>query len=86
MNGHEAAVKLLLEKVDVDTKKNYGWRPLSWVAGEGHETFVRLLLKRGKVDEDSKDEEYGRRPLSWAAGERSRGSRTLTSISNIRLH
>ncbi|KAF8421775.1 ankyrin repeat-containing domain protein, partial [Tirmania nivea] len=38
-NGHEAVVRLLLERndVDVNAKDNNGWSPLSWAAGHGHE-------------------------------------------------
>jgi hypothetical protein len=67
--GHEAVVKLLLEKdVDVDSKdKAYGQTPLSWAAGNGHEAVVKLLLEKD-IDVDSKDK-YGRTPLSWATRE-----------------
>ena len=43
--GHEAVVRLLLEKaVDVDSKdKDYGRTPLSWAAEDGHEAVVQLL-------------------------------------------
>jgi hypothetical protein len=64
--GHEAIVKLLLEKgADIDSKDNNNQTPLSWAAAEGHEAVVKLLLKKG-ADADSKTN--GRRtPLSRAA-------------------
>ncbi|MCJ1247609.1 hypothetical protein MMC30_004824 [Trapelia coarctata] len=69
--GHEAVVRLLLERKDVaaDSKdNNYGRTPLSYAAGNGHEAVVRLLLERKDVAADSKDNNYGRTPLSYAAG------------------
>ena len=65
-NGHEAVVKLLLEKaIDVDSKDNSNQTPLLWAARNGHEAVVRLLLEKA-ADVDS-DARYGRTPLSWAA-------------------
>jgi ankyrin repeat protein len=51
MNGHEAVVKLLLAtgNVDLDSKSNSGWTPLSWAAARGHEAMVKLL-EIGKID------------------------------------
>ncbi|RYP26030.1 hypothetical protein DL768_011840 [Monosporascus sp. mg162] len=67
--GHEAVVKLLIERGDVktDLKDNYGRTPLSWAAEGGHETVVKLLVERDDVKADSKDKN-GQTPLSWAAG------------------
>ena len=46
--GHEAVVKLLLEKgAELETKDNDGWTPLSWAAEKGHEAVVKLLLEKG---------------------------------------
>jgi ankyrin repeat domain-containing protein 50 len=47
--GHEAVVKLLLEKgAELETKdKDYGQTPLSWAAEKGHEAVVKLLLEKG---------------------------------------
>jgi len=66
--GHEAIVKLLLERDDVaaDSKDGYGRTPLWWAAGEGHEEVVKLLLERYNVAADSKDNN-SRAPLWWAA-------------------
>jgi ankyrin repeat protein len=46
--GHEAVVKLLLEKgADLETKGNmYSRTPLSLAAQYGHEAVVKLLLRR----------------------------------------
>ena len=47
-NGHEAVVKLLLEKgAELEAKDEYGRTPLSWAAGNGHEAVVKLLLEKG---------------------------------------
>ncbi|KFY05234.1 hypothetical protein O988_00146, partial [Pseudogymnoascus sp. VKM F-3808] len=62
-SGHEAVVKLLVERDDVvaDTKDNQGWTPLSMAAENGHEA-----VDRDDVVADSKDE-YNRTPLLMAA-------------------
>ncbi|KFA71741.1 hypothetical protein S40288_09985 [Stachybotrys chartarum IBT 40288] len=48
----------------VEEKRKDGRTPLSWVAGEGREAFVRLLLDRG-ANIKSKDRD-SRTPLRWA--------------------
>jgi ankyrin repeat protein len=44
--GHEAVVRLLLEKgAESDWKDNInGWTPLSWATARGHKAVVRLLM------------------------------------------
>jgi ankyrin repeat protein len=43
-NGHEAAVKLLLDKnADIESKSNNGRAPLSWAAGKSHDAVVKLI-------------------------------------------
>ena len=65
--GHEAAVRLLIDKsVSVEAKDNSGRTPLSWAAGKGHEAVVRLLINEGAGIE--LEDNSGRTPLSWAAG------------------
>ncbi|KAI1205011.1 uncharacterized protein F4807DRAFT_444749 [Annulohypoxylon truncatum] len=65
-NGHEAVVKLLLEKgADIEFKDCLGQTPLSWAAEKGREAVVKLLLEKG-ADIESKDNS-GKTPLSWAA-------------------
>ncbi|KAK3362198.1 heterokaryon incompatibility protein-domain-containing protein [Lasiosphaeria ovina] len=65
--GHEAVVRLLLEKgASIDLKDEHcGWTPLSWAAAGGHEAVVRLLLEKG-VSVDLRDMD-GQTPLSLAA-------------------
>jgi ankyrin repeat protein len=64
--GHEAVVKLLLEKgANVDTADEKSQTPLSYAAAHGHEGIVKLLLATEKVDVDSKDKD-SRTPLSRA--------------------
>jgi hypothetical protein len=67
-NGHEAVVKLLVERDDVeaDSKDKDGGTPLSFAAENGHEAVVRLLVERDDVEADLKDKD-GRTPLSYAA-------------------
>ena len=67
-NGHEGAVKLLLELEDVDPDRpdNQGSTPLSWAAYHGHEGVAQLLLGQKDVDPDMPDEQDST-PLSWAA-------------------
>ena len=66
--GHEAVVKLLLARNDVeaDSRDENGRSPLSWAAMEGHEAVVKLLLARNDVEADPQDN-TGRSPLSYAA-------------------
>jgi Ankyrin repeats (3 copies) len=57
--GHEAVVKLLVERDDVaaDSRDNYFVRtPLSWAAKRGHEAVVKLLVERDDVAADSRDD------------------------------
>ncbi|KAL8901819.1 MAG: hypothetical protein Q9207_005011 [Kuettlingeria erythrocarpa] len=53
--GHEAVVKLLLARddVEVDWEDKQGQTPLSWAAQDGHEAVVKLLLARDDVEVDS---------------------------------
>jgi hypothetical protein len=48
-------------------KSQYGLTPLSWAAGNGYDTVVKLLLVEDSLDPDLKDSQYGQTPLSWAA-------------------
>jgi hypothetical protein len=48
-------------------KGQYGLTPLSWVAGNGYDVVVKLLLAKDSVDPDLMDSQHGRTPLSWAA-------------------
>ena len=69
-NGHEAVVKLLVEREDVkadSTDTTYGQTPLSRAAENGHEAVVKLLVEREDVKADSTDTTYGQTPLSRAA-------------------
>jgi ankyrin repeat protein len=46
--GHEAVVKLLLEKgAELESKSDYGQTPLSYAAQYRHEVVVKLLLEKG---------------------------------------
>ena len=66
--GHEAVVRLLLEKgAAIESKDDYRRTPLSRAAEGGHEAVVRRLLEKGAAIE-SKDD-YRRTPLSRAAEE-----------------
>jgi hypothetical protein len=66
-SGHEAVVKLLLDKgAELETKDTeYGRTPLSWAAETGREAVVKLLLDKGAELETKPNN--GRTPLSWAA-------------------
>ena len=67
-HGHEAVVKQLLERDDVDagSTDRLGRTPLSLAARNGHEAVVKLLIERNDVDADSKDLS-SRTALLWAA-------------------
>ncbi|KAH0556854.1 hypothetical protein GP486_005358, partial [Trichoglossum hirsutum] len=62
-NGHEAVVRLLIEKgADVNAEKTYRWNEgetaLHLAAENGHEAVARLLTKKG-ADANAKKEEEG---------------------------
>jgi ankyrin repeat protein len=64
-NGHEAVVKLLLEKdAELESKDAFGQTPLLWAVRNGHEAVVKLLLEKG-ADAEFKSS-YGQAPL-WRA-------------------
>lgn len=47
-SGHDAVVKLLLDKgTELETKDSYDQTPLSWAAQSGHDAVVKLLLDKG---------------------------------------
>jgi ankyrin repeat protein len=63
--GHEAVVKLLLEKgADPNAKDKASRTPLWWAVWAGHEAVAKLLLERA-ADSNARDED-GRTPLWWA--------------------
>ncbi|KAL1496537.1 hypothetical protein AB1Y20_014143 [Prymnesium parvum] len=65
-NGHEGAVRLLLEKnADIAATNNAGLSPLHWAASKGHEVIVRLLLENNADIAASTN--VGFSPLHWAA-------------------
>jgi ankyrin repeat protein len=65
--GHEAVVKLLLEKgADVKSEDiEYSQMLLWWATEKGHKAVVKQLLEKG-ADVEFKDSR-GRTPLSWGA-------------------
>jgi hypothetical protein len=67
-HGHEAVVRLLLARddVDVNSKDSSDRTPLLWAARNGHEATVKLFLARDDVDVNSKDSS-DRTPLLMAA-------------------
>src|ERR1700722_225845 len=68
-NGLSTSAEVLLTVgANVNARDQFGRMPLSRAAEGGHEAVVKLLLKTGKVDVDSKDMDWGgRTPLSRAA-------------------
>ncbi|KAM0417158.1 hypothetical protein ACHAPT_012866 [Fusarium lateritium] len=65
-DGHEAVVKLLLDRANPDAKDEDGQTPILWAAANGYEEVIKLLLNTGKVDLNAKDAN-GQTPLIWAA-------------------
>ncbi|KAK8923034.1 Ankyrin repeat domain-containing protein 50 [Metarhizium anisopliae] len=68
-NGHEAVVKLLIEKgANTETTESYyGQTPLLWAARNGHKAVVKLLIEKG-ANIETTESYYGQTPLFWAAG------------------
>ena len=65
--GHEAVVKVLLERgAALETRDYWGRTPLLHAARYGHEAVIKVLLERG-VELKTKDND-SRTPLSHAAG------------------
>ena len=47
-NGHEAVVKLLLEKgADIERKYSNDRTPFQYAAWKGHKAVMKLLLEKG---------------------------------------
>ena len=67
-NGHEEAVKTLLEEDHVSPGGlgRNGQTPLGWAARNGHEGVVKILLERDDVDPNRRGF-WGRTPLCYAA-------------------
>jgi ankyrin repeat protein len=54
-NGHEAVIKLLLEKnADLESKDKNGQTPLLLAAENGHKAVIKLLLEKN-ADLEYKD-------------------------------
>jgi Ankyrin repeats (3 copies) len=65
-NGHEAAIRLLLEKgADIKATDQQGGTALHWAARNGQEAAIRLLLEKG-ADIKATDQQGGT-ALHWAA-------------------
>ncbi|KAH8687250.1 hypothetical protein BGZ60DRAFT_438813, partial [Tricladium varicosporioides] len=62
----EATTGLLKSNHDLNSKDSNGRTPLSWVAQNGHEAVVKLLIEKG-AELETKDTICGRTPLTWAA-------------------
>ena len=67
-NGRDGAVKIILERDDVDPSKpdSEDSTPLLWAAHNGHEGVVELLLGREDA-EPNRPDDGGGTPLFWAA-------------------
>jgi ankyrin repeat protein len=64
-NGHEAVVKLLLEKdAELESKDAFGQTPLWWALLNRHKVVVGLLLEKGANAEFKSSN--GQTPLWWA--------------------
>lgn len=60
---------MLLKREDVNPNipDKEGRTPLSWAAGKGYNSVVKMLLYREDINIDARDKD-GRTPLSWSAG------------------
>ena len=70
-NGHEAIVKLLLGRADIDPDKprEDGRTPLMLASCNGHEGVVKMLLGRDDVNPDKPDNEGETPPLQMGMQE-----------------
>jgi len=68
MNGHEAVVKLLLgrKEINPDRPGNDCRTPILWAARNGHGAVVKLLLGREDVDPNRIDD-WLQSPIMWAS-------------------
>ena len=69
-HGDEGAVKLLLERQDIDPNTadtKYGRTALFWAVEQGHEEVVKLLLQRDDIDPNTSDQgsERSENGLVW---------------------
>ena len=77
MVADKAVVRhLLMEDANPNTKNALGMTPLSWAARNGNEAIAKLLLEKGGVDLNSRDNN-GQTPLSWAARN---GNKTIAEL------
>lgn len=68
--GNEELVKRLVEDHDADVNftDKFNRTALLMAAKNGHKAVVEILLAKGGIALDLKDNLHGRTPLSWAAG------------------
>ena len=57
----------MTKKWNIDAADATGRTALAWVAVEGHEDIVKMLLQLKDVNPNVADTKYGRTPLCWAA-------------------
>ena len=75
--GHEAVMKLLLEKGAVlEYKDIWGKTPLSWAAENGYETILKILLEKGAELETKNS--GNQTPLSKATTTRNSSQKVCT--------
>ena len=75
---------MLDEGADAESRDSDDKTPLSWAAGKGHDTTVKILLDKGaNADSQEKDDKT---PLSWAAWNRHDASSYLGLVDVTRDH
>lgn len=68
----QCVLEYLIEKCPdgADSQDKDGWSPLAWALDRpGYPEAVRILVEKGKVDINQRDQASGRPVLSWAASE-----------------
>ncbi|KOC66568.1 Ankyrin repeat and death domain-containing protein 1A [Habropoda laboriosa] len=82
-NEADTVRKVLKERVDVDSRNNYGRAPIHWAASRGNTEIIEMLIQ-AKCDIEARDK-FGMRPLHMAAryGHRDAVKMLINAAANV---